>query len=60
MSIEELLDKESQNYKSNMRKKSLDSKAAYNNYSYGSKECGNYSMENIIAAYQEYRENVAW
>jgi hypothetical protein len=60
MSISELLDKEAENYKRNLRKKSLASKSSYNNYSYGSKEISNYSMENIFDAYKEYKENVAW
>lgn len=60
MSISELLDKEAENYKRNLRKKSLASKSSYNNYSCGSKEISNYSMENIFDAYKEYKENVAW
>ena len=48
MSISELLDKEAENYKRNLRKKSLASTSSYNNYSYGSKEISNYSMESIF------------
>ena len=59
MSISELLDKEAENCKHNLRKKSLASRNSYNNYSYGSKEISNYSMENIFDAYKEYKENVA-
>lgn len=60
MSIEELLDKEAHDYQCNMKKKTLKSTAAYNNYSYGSRECASYSMDSIMGAYQEYKESLAW
>lgn len=60
MNIDELLDREAYMYKQNMKKKTLNSKAAYNNYSYGSKACSDYSMDSIMEAYQEYKENITW
>jgi hypothetical protein len=58
MSIDELLDKEAYTYNRNIKRKTLDSDAAWNNYSYGSRACISSSMDSIMSAYDEYKENV--